>query len=385
MLLAAVGCLLLIACVNISSLLLARGSQRSREFSIRSALGASRSRVLQQVLTESILLSAVGAIAGLLLAYGLTQALAAHAALLIQPDDIDTSAPVQIDRWVLAFTVCGSLFCGIVSGLLPARRSSQIDAAAGLKESGRSATAGQRQQRLRHGLVGIEVALSVVLLIAAGLMIRSFFSLRNVQPGVRVQDTLTAGISLPGTHYQNREQVSHFAQSLLNRVRALPGVESAGLVTVLPGGGYWSDTTFFIEGRPLSSGQFNDELNRAASPGYFRAAGIPLLAGRTFTDRDGRGFDDKHPRESAVVISESMAKKYWPKGDALRARIYFDTDAHAPRYRVIGIVGDVLIRLSDHIRPTFTARYSKVELVSFMRCCTLQAIRPLLCLNSAQR
>lgn len=352
-LLAAVVCLLLIACVNISNLLLARGSQRSREFSIRSALGASRSRVVQQVLTESILLSTLGAAAGLLLAYGLTRVLAAHSALVIQPDDIDTSAPVQVDAWVLCFTISVSLFCGIVSGLLPARRSSQTDPSAGLKEGGRSATAGQRQQRLRHMLVGVEVALSVVLLIAAGLMIRSFFALRDVQPGLRVHDVLTAGISLPDTRYKNREQVSHFAQRLLQRLRALPGVESAALVTCLPADGYCGDNSFMIEGRPLPPGQFNDELNRAASPEYFRAAGIPLLAGRTFTYRDGRGFDDKHPRESAVIISESMAKKYWPKGDALGAQIYFDSAADAPHYRVIGIVGDVLIHLSDHIRPTY--------------------------------
>ncbi len=150
-LLAAVGCLLLIACVNISNLLLARGSQRSREFAVRSALGASRSRLLQQLLTESVLLAAIGAIAGLLLAYGLTQALGAHASTLIQADDIDTSAPIRIDGWVLSFTLCVSLFAGIAASLLPARRSAQTDTAGALKEGGRTATARKKPASPSHG------------------------------------------------------------------------------------------------------------------------------------------------------------------------------------------------------------------------------------------
>lgn len=350
-LMGAVGCLLLIACVNISNLLLARGSQRSREFAVRSALGASRSRLFQQLLVESILLSVLGAIAGLLLAYGLTQALAAHASVLIKAD-IDTSAPIRIDGSVLAFTICVSLLAGIVAGALPARRSADMDTAGGLKEGGRTTTSGRGQQRLRSGLVSAEVALSVVLLIAAGLMIRSFFELQHVRPGVRIKNILTAGISLPDAHYVNREQISHFAQSLLQRLQDLPGVRSAGLVSCLPVGGYCGDNSFMIEGHPLPPGQFNLALNRGASPGYFRAAGIPLLKGRTFKQEDGRGFDDRHPHESAVVISQSMAKKFWPDGNALGQQIYFDTTPGAPRYRVVGIVGDVLIRLADHIRPT---------------------------------
>jgi predicted permease len=351
-LMGAVGCLLLIACVNISNLLLARGSQRSRELAIRAALGASRSRLVQQILAESALLSLVGAMAGLLLAYGLTQALGAHSSLLIQADDIDTSAPIRIDSWVLIFAVCVALLAGVFAGLLPARRSALPDTVGGLREGGRAATTGRGQHRLRTGLVSVEVALSMILLIAAGLMIRSFFELQSVRPGVRTHNVLTAGISLPETGYRSREQISQFGQSLLERLHGLPGVREAGLVTCLPVGGYCGDTTFMIEGHPLPAGQFNVALNRAASPDYFKTAGIPLLEGRTFTDRDGRGFDDKHPQESAVVISESMAKKFWPQGDALGQRIYFDDTPNSPRYRVIGIVGDVLIRLADQTRPT---------------------------------
>ena len=351
-LLAAAGCLLLIACVNISNLLFARGLQRSREFAIRTALGASRSRVLQQVLTESVVLAAMGAAAGLLLALGLTHALAAHASVLIHADDIDTSAPIGIDNRVLGFTVLLSLAVGIAAGLLPARWCTRADAATGLKEGGRSATAGKGHQKLRTGLVAAEFALSVVLLTAAGLMIRSFFELQNVRPGVRIKNVITAGIALPESRYRNREQVSNYAKALLDRLSTLPGVRGAGLVNCLPVGGYCGDNTFEIEGRPLPPRQFRIALNRAASPGYFRAAGIPLLQGRTFNESDGRGLDDEHPRESAVIISESMAKTFWPGGDALGQRIYFDEAPNAPRYRVIGIAGDVLINLADHRRPT---------------------------------
>lgn len=350
-LLAAVACLLLIACVNISNLLLARGSHRLREFSIRAALGASRSRLLQQLLTESVLISCMGAVAGLLIAYGLTRALGAHAAALIQADDIDTSAPIRIDGLVLAFTACVSVAAGIAAGLMPARRSTRGNVAGGLRETGRTATSGRTQQHLRTGLVSAEVALSLVLLVGAGLMIRSFAELQHVRPGVRIQNLLTAGISLPDSRYSKREQISHFAQVLLERLQALPGVRSAGLVSCLPVAGYCGDNSFMIEGRPLPPGQFYLALNRDASPDYFRTAGIPLLAGRTFTARDGQGFDEKHPHESAVIISESMARKFWPNGNAVGQRIHFG-DANAPRYGIVGIVGDVLIRLDDYPRPT---------------------------------
>jgi predicted permease len=354
-LLGAVGCLLLIACVNISNLLLARGSQRSREFSIRTSLGASPSRLMQQLLTESLLLALIGAAAGLLLAYGLTGALGAHSPglinALINAEDIDTSAPVRIDGWVLVFTAGLSLLAGVGAGLLPARRSMGHDPALSLKAGGRSATAGPAQQRLRTGLISTEVALSLMLLIAAGLMIRSFAALQNVHMGVRVDNLLTAGISLPDSRYASRASVARFDRTLLERLRTLPGVRGAGLVNCLPVDGYCGDNSFSIEGRPLPPGKFNLALERSASPEYFRVAGIPLLAGRTFTERDARGYDDQHPRQSAVIVSESMAKKYWSGENALGKRIFFG-DASSPRYEVIGIVGDVLISLDGRPQPT---------------------------------
>jgi predicted permease len=307
--------------------------------------------LLQQLLTESVLIAWMGAVAGLLLAYGLTRALGAHAAALIQADDIDTSAPIQIDGFVLAFTACVSVLAGIAAGLMPARRSSRASVAGGLKEGGRTATSGHAQQRLRTGLVSAEVALSLVLLVAAGLMIRSFAEIQHVRPGVRIQNILTAGISLPDSRYNNREAIAHFSQRLLEQLRALRGVQDAGLVNCLPIAGYCGDNSFTIVGRPLSRGEFYLALNRAASPDYFRTAGIPLLKGRMFRVRDGRGFDEKHPYRSAVLISQSMAKKFWPKEDALGQRVYFGED-NSPRYEVIGVVGDVLIGLEDHPQPT---------------------------------
>jgi cell division protein FtsX len=298
---AAVGCLLLIACVNIANLLLARGSERRREMAIRAALGAGRARLHRQLLTESVLLSVLGACLGLALAYGLTAFLAVRAPVLLSRGDIDTSSEIRLDVWVFLFTA--------------------------------------------------EVALSLMLLVAAGLLVRSFAELRRVHPGVRVDQMLTAGLSLPDAHYSKPEQVSAFARQLVDRLQALPGVRSAGLVSCLPVGGYCGDNSFRIEGRPQPPGQFIFALSRAVSPGYFSAAGIPLLEGRALIGQDNHGFDDKHPHDSAVVISQSMARQFWPNGDALGKRILFG-DAPTPGYRVVGIAGDVLIALDDKPRPT---------------------------------
>jgi predicted permease len=351
-LLAAVGCLLLIACVNVSNLLLARGSQRSREFSLRAALGAGRSRLLQQTLIESVVLASIAAVVGLFVAYALTHALAAHAPVLIQADDIDTSSPVDIDWRVLGFTTVLSVLVGVAAGFFPALRAARNEVAAALKEGGRSATLGRNREKLRAGLVTAEFAVSLLLLIAAGLMIRSFFELQEVRPGVRIHNLLTAGVSLPNAHYRTPEQISNAARALLDRVKVLPGVTEAGLVNCLPLRGYCSDNTFDIVGHPLPSGQFRLALNRSASPNYFQAAGIPLLEGRTFTDRDGRGFDEEHPGEGAVIISDSMAKQFWPGANALGQEIYVYEGPINTRCRIIGIVGDALISLADHPRPT---------------------------------
>jgi len=338
---AGVGCLLLIACVNISNLLLARGWRRSHEFSIRASLGASPGRLLQQFLTESLMLTLIGAIAGLLLAYGLIGTLGPRASQVIQADDIDTSAPVRIDGRVLLFSAAISVVAGLSAGFLSARRSLQGDQGRYLKDGGRSATAGRTQQRLRTGLISAEVALSIMLLIAAGLMIRSFDQLQRVRTGVRARNLVTAGVAVPRSRYETPKSIGLFYRRLLERLKAVPGVRHAGLVSCLPIDGYCGDDGFNIEGRQLPPGQFMLALNREASPEYFRVAGISLLAGRFFTERDGR----------SVIISESMARKFWPKESPLGQRIYFG-DEKSPRYEIVGIVGDVLISLDDTPQPT---------------------------------
>jgi predicted permease len=347
----AVGCLLLIACVNIANLLLARGSERRREMSIRAALGAGRARLQGQMLTESVLLSLSGAAVGLVLAFGFTTFLTSRAPALLHPGDIDTTAEVSLDLWVFLFTAGVALLTGLATGLVPAWQAARTDLTAGLKESGRSATANRSQRRFRGALVMVEVALSVVLLVAAALLLRSFGELRSVNPGVNIDRVLTAGLALPEARYAKREQVAAFARQLLDRLQALPGVRSAGLVSCLPVDGYCGDRIFNIDGRPQPPGEFIYALNRAVSPGYFAAAGIPLLQGRTLTEQDNNGMDEKHPRDSAVVISQSMARKFWPNQAALGQRIRFGGDP-TPHYRVVGIVGDVRYRLDQDPEPS---------------------------------
>jgi putative ABC transport system permease protein len=357
----AVGCLLLIACVNIANLLLARGSERRREMSIRAALGAGRARLQGQLLTESVLLSLLGAAVGLVLAYGFTTFLATRAPVLLQRSDIDTTAEIGLDIWVFLFTAGVALLTGLATGLVPAWQAARTDLTAGLKESGRSSTANRSQRRFRGTLVMVEVALSVVLLVAAALLLRSFGELRNVNPGVNIDRVLTAGLSLPEARYAKREQVSAFARQVVDRLQSLPGVRSAGLVSCLPVGGYCSDRIFNIDGTPQPPGEFVYALYRAVSPGYFAAAGIPLLAGRTLNQQDNIGFDDEHPRDSAVVISQSMARKFWPNQDALGQRIRFG-DEKGPHYRVVGIIGDVRIRLDEDPQPAlYTSLYEGSE------------------------
>jgi putative ABC transport system permease protein len=348
---AAVGCLLLIACVNIANLLLARGSERHREMAIRAAVGASPARLQLQLLTESVLLSMLGAVAGLLLAYGLTSFLSVRALLLLSRGEFDTSSDIRLDLLVFLFTAGVALLSGLATGIVPAFQLARKDLTSGLKESGRSATAGRSQGRFRSVLVTAEVALSLVLLVAAGLLARSFAELRRVNPGLRVEQTLTAGISLPDAHYPKRQQIAAYARQLTSKLQQIPGVRAAGLVSCLPVGGYCGDNSFRIEGQPLPRGQFILAMTRSVTPGYFASAGIPLIAGRELNDLDNTGFDDEHPHDSAIVISQSMAKKFFPNNDALGKRLLFgDTDT--PGYRIVGIVGDVLFTLDRPPRPT---------------------------------
>ncbi len=357
LLLGAVGCVLLIACVNVANLLLTRAAGRSREISIRAAIGASRRRIVSQLLTESLLLALAGGALGILLAISIAQILMAHAP---GADAILPAGDIPLDPGVFLFVFGVSLASGIAAGLFPAIHSSRADLANGLKDSSRSSTPNRAHGRFRNALVTAEVALSLVLLVAAGLLMRSFSHLYQVRPGVRVDHTLTMAVLLPDASYKIPAQRAAFLRQLAERIQTVPGVISSGLATCAPVVGHCDDLVFSIEGHPLPAGQLMDALDRAANPGYFKAAGIPLLSGRTFTKQDGIGFDEKHPKLGSVVISESMAKKYFPHEDPLGKRVFFEIDVNknkfngnpVPRYEVIGVVGDVLSAIDGKITPT---------------------------------
>ncbi len=357
-LLGAVGCVLIIACVNIANLLLTRAAGRTREIAIRGAIGASQGQIIRQLLTESVLLALAGAAGGLLLASSITNALVSHAP---NADAVLPPGSIPLDPIVFLFAFGIALAAGMAAGMFPALQSSRIDLVNSLKDSTRSATPSRAHGRFRNILVAAEVALSLVLLIAAALLGRSFSRLYNVNPGVRVDHTLMVGLSVPDPTNHANAKTSAIISQLSQAMQHVPGLISAGLVSCPPVLGHCSDDVFYIEGHPLRPGQMMDALNRGAGPGFFKAAGIPLLEGRTFTRQDGIGFDQKHPKLGAVVISESLAKKFFHAEDPVGRYITmsFDDEMHrlngnpVPRYQVVGVVGDVLKHIDAEIQPTF--------------------------------
>ncbi|HEY6400233.1 MAG TPA: ABC transporter permease, partial [Blastocatellia bacterium] len=323
MLLGAVGFVLLIACANVANLLLARAAGRGKEMAIRAALGASRGRVVRQLLTESVLLAISGGAAGLLLAWRGVELL-----LAIAPDNLPRAYDIRLDTRVAGFTLLVSLLTGIVFGLLPALQASKIDLGAMLKEGGRDA-AGLLRRRLRGLMVVGEVALAFVLLIGAGLLIRSFAQLTEVNPGIDPHRVLTMEIVLPTAKY-SYSQIAPFFQQTLERVRALPGIEEAATVHPLPLGGGHVSAGFDIEGRPEEPIPFNAGL-RFISPDFFKTFRVPLVNGRLLAENDG----DKAP--PVVVVNESLARNYFASEDPLGKRIIYDGLARS----IVGIVGDV--------------------------------------------
>ncbi len=331
-LLAAVGLLLLIACVNAANLLLARSSARVREIAVRSALGAARARIVRQLLTESLVIAFAGAALGTMLAVGGVRALVAFL-----PAGFPRAAEIRLDPWVFLFTLLVTVVTGLLFGLVPALTASRTDLQQSLREGGRNASGSSRQSRLRNVLVVGETGLACVLLIAAGLMLHSFVNLLHADPGFRPQHVLTAGISLPYEHYRTSQQVQHFYDQLIAGLESLPGVQSVGVGTDLPWTGYDENAGgFTVEGR---SAEYNDKTTaryHVASIDYFRAMGIPLLHGRFFT-----GHDIKDAPK-VIVINESMATHYWPGEDAVGKRISFsDKPTEKDWFRIVGVVGDV--------------------------------------------
>ena len=332
-LLAAVFCVLLIACVNTANLMLARSVVREREIVVRAALGAGRARIVRQLLTESLLLATLGGLAGLPLAK-----LAVYALIRLGPTELPRLDMIGIDGRILSFALGVSLLTGLLFGMAPALQSLKLNLNELLKEGARGASGGKRQKQLRDGMVIAEVALAFMLLIGAGLLMRSFLKLRQVDPGFRPEGVLTMGVFFPHATWMKAEEQVAFYQRLVERVSALPGVRSAGLTSDLPWTGYENKATFPVEGKTFPPNQLPQAGYHFISADYLRAIGTPLVAGRWFDAYDRSGT------EPVILINQSMARKYWPGEDAIGKRIALG-DQNPPKdqdwTRVVGIIGDV--------------------------------------------
>jgi predicted permease len=330
-LLGAVAFVLLIACANVANLTLARGAGRRKEIALRTALGAGRARLVRQLLTESVVLSAMGGALGLLLAVWLVRVLAR-----LGPEDIPRLANAGVDVRVLGFTLAVTLLTGIVFGLVPALQQSRTDVQGALKDGGRGASEGAPRHRLRGTLVVAEVALAVVVLVGAGLLLRSFVRLQRVDPGFDARGVLTMQLSLPRTRYEGESQVAAFYTRLLDRLATLPGVSSAGAVHPLPLGGDGWGASFLVEGQPVAAGEAFPHADFAAvTPHYFRSMGIPLVAGRVFTARDDAGAPP------VVVVDASLARQYWPRENPIGKRLNLAGQPDSVWSTVVGVVGHV--------------------------------------------
>ncbi|MGB8508626.1 MAG: ABC transporter permease, partial [Pyrinomonadaceae bacterium] len=335
-LLGAVGCVLLIACTNVANLLLARAASRRKEIAIRTAMGASRWRIVRQLMTESLLLSLSGGALGLVLAaWGLDLLVAAI------PSGIPHVHEIGLDANVMAFTLAASVLTGLFFGLAPALQASKPDLNEGLKEGSRGSTEGAGRNRVRSLLVISEVTLSLVLLVGAGLLMRSFLQLRDVKPGFNPHNVLTASVALPALKYGKEDEQATFFQNVLQRVGALPGVRAVAAVDPLPLSGSLAQNIITIEGRPpLAPGDRLATDSRVVSPGYFDAMNIPVIKGRVFSEHDGK----EAPK--VLVVNETLARKYFPGEDPIGKRISV-TIAENMTGEIVGVVGDVKHRGLD--------------------------------------
>ena len=343
---AAVGFVLLIACANVANLLLARATARHKEIAIRTALGAGRWRLIRQLLTESILLSLLGGILGILLALWGIDTLVSYGS-----DTLPRIKEVGLDGRVLGFTLLISIVTGALFGLVPALQASKLDLTETLREGGRTSAGGAGHRRLRSLAIIAEFALALMLLVGAGLTIKSFWRLQKTDPGFNPQNVLTFQLSLPKAKYSEPKQIASFYRQIIERTGALPGVSAAGATVILPLSGSNTDSSFMIEGHmPQDPSRFPDEEIRVVTPDYFRTMSIPLLKGRYFTDAD------KEDAPGAVIINQALARKYLPGEDALGQRLTMD-DPGKPTAKwltIVGVVGNVKHRgLNVEAKPEF--------------------------------
>src|SRR5688500_2736035 len=337
--LGAVACVLLIACANVANLLLARATSRHKEMAIRAAVGASRVRVIRQLLTESVLLSIMGGAVGLLLAVLWSDLLIA-----LGKADIPRAVHVGIDWRVLGFTLGVSLLTGLIFGLAPAFHSTKTELVESLKEGGRGTSEGARRNKVRSVLVVTELAIAVVLLVGAGLLIQSLWRLRNVNSGLQPQNVLTFNLGLPEIKYNSDRQTQFFID-LKSRLESSPGVQSASTIFPLPLSGDRFSISFEIEGRPLPPKDHPSADFFTTGVGYFRAMGIPMIKGRDFDDRD------KHGSTPVIIITETFARQYFPNEDPIGKRIHpgissIENEDSTMR-DIVGVVGDVRNRGLD--------------------------------------
>jgi putative ABC transport system permease protein len=327
----AVGFVALVACANVANLLLARAARRQREIAVRAAVGAGRLRLVRQLLSESLLIALLGGALGLLLAFWGAQAL-----VLLLPAGVPRLGEVDIDATVLGFTIALSLLTGLVFGLAPALQASGIAPRESLKEGARSAGAGRASERLRGGLMVAEVAIALLLLVGAGLLVRSFLRVRDVSPGFDTRDLVALELSLPASAYPEPGQVSAFYREALERVAALPGVTAAAATSHLPiaSGGF--NLSVKLEGAPAPArpSEVPTAFYRAVSPNYFAALGIPLLRGRPFDERDVA----RTPR--VAIVNETMARQLWRGQDPIGKRFTLDENDTSP-IEVVGVASDV--------------------------------------------
>ena len=346
-LLGAVGFVLLIACGNIANLLLARGASRGAELAVRTALGAGRGRIVRQLLTESVVLALVSAAAGIALAAWGIRALVAAA-----PPGIPRLEQTGLDPYVLGFTLITSIASAFVFGLAPAIRAGRVDVVTMLKEGGRSAAMGGVRDRLRAALIAGELALALVLLVGAGLLIRSAIALQNVDPGFNYRGVFSARISLPAAEYAEPDRINATLERLLDKAGNTPGVTAAGITSQVPMGPGGNSNGLLPEGRPVDSRNVIDSRLRIVSPGYFDAMGIPIVRGRALTSEDRRG------NLKVMVISEALAEAAFPGQDPIGRRLACceaAADGKSPDYKtVVGVARNVRSRgLGEAPLPEF--------------------------------
>jgi putative ABC transport system permease protein len=332
-LLGAVGFVLLIACANVANLLLTRAASRQKELAVRAALGAGRRRLIRQMLTESLVLAVAGLAAGLALAAWGIQALQSLA-----PTNVPRLTAIRIDTPVVLYTSVAALLTGLIFGMAPALQSAAVTAGESLKEGGRAGAEGARGKRLRSAVAVIEVAVALVLLIGAGLLVRSFVAMNNVELGFNPRNILAMRVDLPGARYPRGAQITAFFKDLESRLKSLPGVESVGLGTSVLLPALPQSATLAVQGQPpLDPNVLNVPVPYdSVTPDFFRALGIPLLRGRMLTDADGP------TSQRVAVVNQSLVRRFFPDGDALGKNVTFGnpTDSRTRWVTIVGVVGD---------------------------------------------